>query len=134
MRVWHSFWTWEDVGMWREVSASEYERMLPLAVTFTGNAVEYGAAMMKVLEQFPIACEHNLTEPSMNRQAWIGHAAAYLEHELPEWITREAWGALTQQQRDEANAMADRAINEWQSRYAAKNRKLHPQMDLTGIP
>lgn len=132
-RKWHPFWTWEDVGMWRNISQSEHDAFLPIAVTFTGDAIAYGDAMLEVLEQFPIACEHNLTESAMNRQAWIGHAASFLRHQLPEYVTREAWGMLTQEQRDAANAMADRAINEWEQKYAAENRRVHPQMGIAGL-
>jgi ATP/maltotriose-dependent transcriptional regulator MalT len=133
-RVWHPFWTWEDIGMWRDVSAAEQRDMLRRAVEFTGNADKYGAAMLRVLDEFPIACEHNMTEQAMNHQAWVGHAAAYLACGFPEYVTREAWGLLTQQQRDEANAMADRAIHEWHERHAKEARRVHPQMDLAGLP
>lgn len=120
--------------MWRDVSAAEQRSMLPQAVEFTGNAQLYGKAMMRVLDEYEIACQHNMTEPAMNHQAWIGHAAAYLERGFPEYVTREAWGLLTQQQRDEANAMADRAINEWHERHAQKNSAVHGQMEITGLP
>lgn len=116
--------------MWRDVSANEQRDMLQQAVIFTGNAALYGAAMMRVLDEYPIACEHNLTEPALNQQAWIGHAAAYLQCGFPEYVTRAAWKLLAPQQREEANAMADRAIHEWQQRHAAQNQRLHPQMAI----
>lgn len=116
--------------MWRDVSATERRDMLPVAVRFTGDHVAYGSAMLRVVDEFPIACEHNLTERSMNRQAWIGHAAAYLAHELPEYVTREAWGMLTQEQRDLADAAAARAIREWERRATAPDRALHPQLGI----
>lgn len=129
-RIFHPFWTWEDIGMWRDTSKEEQQSMLPIAVEFTGNAKLYGAAMMRVLDEYPIACEQNLTASSVNQQAWIGHAAAYLEHCLPEYVTREAWGLLSQEQRDEANAMADRAIHEWKQRTEEKNQGVYTQMGI----
>jgi hypothetical protein len=132
-RVWHPFWDWEDIGMWRDVSADERRRMLSVAAAFTGDASAYGAAMMRVIEEFPIACEHNLTSSATNHQAWIGHAAAYIQCELPEYVTREAWAMLTQQQRDEANGMADKAINEWHKRHARKDSGVHRQVGAAGL-
>lgn len=120
--------------MWRDITASEHRALLPKAVEFTGNAALYGRAMLRVLDEFPIACEHNMTEPAMNHQAWIGHAAAYLECGFPEYVTREAWGMLTEDQRNEANAMADRAINEWHERHAQKDSAVRGQMDIAGLP
>jgi hypothetical protein len=119
--------------MWRDVSKKEQQEMLPLAVKFTGDASIYGAAMMMVLDEYPIACEQNLSAQSVNKQAWIGHAAAYLAHELPEYVTREAWGQLTQEQRDQANAMADKAIYEWEQRIAEKDRRLCSQMGIEWV-
>lgn len=133
-RLYRPFWTWEDIGMWRDVSEQEQRDYLPRAIDFTGDAQRYGAAMLQVLEAMPIACEHNLTEPAMNRQAWIGHAACFLATGIPEYITREAWGQLTQQQRDEANAQADRAIRQWEQAHAQKARSLHPQLDFERLP
>jgi hypothetical protein len=133
-RIYHPFWTWEDIGMWRRVWGKNRAVMLERAVEFTGDAERYGAAMLRVLEEFPIAAEHNLTDVAQNRQAWIGHAACYLALDIPEDIVREAWGMLTQDQRDAANAVADIAIAEWEARYEEKNQYVHQQMALPGIP
>jgi hypothetical protein len=133
-RVYHPYWIWEDIGMWRRVWGKERETFLGLAIDFTGDAERYGAAMLRVIDEFPIASEHNLTELAQNRQAWIGHAACYLALELPEDIVREAWGQLTQEQRDAANAVADIAIAKWEEQYEAKNQYLYQQMALPGIP
>jgi hypothetical protein len=113
-RVYHPFWLWEDVGMWSQPSKAGRDEFLSAAVEFTGNAERYGAAMLRVLDEFPIACEHNLTDMAMNRRAWIGHAAVFLVLCCPEWVTREAWGMLTDQQRIDAEAKADEAIKEFE--------------------
>lgn len=133
-RLYHPFWAWEDIGMWRDLSDEEGRVFLTVAIEFTGNAIRYGKAMLRVLDEMPIACEHNLTEPAMNRQAWIGHAACYLETGCPEYITREAWGKLSQQQRDDANEQADKAIARWEQTHARKARHVHPQLDFERIP
>jgi hypothetical protein len=103
--------------MWRRIPASERPKMIHDAERFTGDAVLYGSWMTKVLDSWPISCEHNITDLSQNRRAWIGHAATCLAIGAPEDITRAAWGMLTRQQQDDANAMADRAISEWESRH-----------------
>jgi len=113
----HPYKDWEDykAGMWRKLPASEEPTMLDEAIRFTGNAAEYGVWMMKVAQSWEKACEHNLSDTSQNRRAWIGHAAACLAIKAPEYLTRQAWGFLNQKQQDDANAEADKAIAWWEN-------------------
>jgi hypothetical protein len=103
--------------MWRKVSSADEESMLKQAIDFTGNATLYGLWMKKVVDSWPTACEHNLTDTTQNRRAWIGHAAVCLAWGCPEYITRMAWGYLTKKQQDEANDMADMAITIWEQKH-----------------
>lgn len=118
-RIYHPYTKWEEfhAGMWNKHSPEIEEKMLGFAIEFTGDANRYGAAMLRVIEEWPYSCEHNLTCKGMNRQAWIGHAAICLEHGIPEHVTRAAWNELTDQQRIEANAMADIAIAAWEEKW-----------------
>lgn len=107
--------------MWRKISnEQERAKYLVEAIEFTGNAELYGKWMMEVLDRWPISCEQNLSNSSVNRRAWIGHAAVCIAINCPEDITREAWWKLSQQQQDEANEKATLAIKEWERRYAEK--------------
>lgn len=121
-RVYHRYEKWEDFknGMYDYVSGSKREEMLKKAIEFTGDHNLYGAAMMRVIEEWPISCENNLTDENHNRKAWVGHAACCLEKGIPEDITREAWGFLNDSQRDSANLEASKAISEWILRYLDK--------------
>jgi hypothetical protein len=104
-------------GMWRNVTGVEREHLVTQAIGFTGDADLYGEYMRRVTTEWPNSCEHNLTCPGLNRQAWIGHAACCLATTSPEDVTREAWGHLGQEQQDAANRQADEAIAEWERMY-----------------
>jgi hypothetical protein len=119
-RAYHHCDLWEEIPMWQKVMDSEKETILPNAVKFTGNHELYGFWMLKVIDLWPISSEQNLSHKSINRQAWIGHAACYLAIQCPEDITREAWWLLTEDQREKANAVADIAITEFERRYTEK--------------
>lgn len=118
-KIWHPYWNWEDwkAGMWSRVSASAEKELLPIAIEFTGNTELYGSYMVRVINEWPISCEHNFTDKSLNKKAWVGHAAAALAHNLPEYIVRRAWGILTENQRIEANLKAENAIMIWLKSY-----------------
>lgn len=87
------------------------------AIEFTGDYRLYGRWMMKVAEIWPNSCENALTDYSLNRKAWIGHAAVALALKIPESVTRKAWGYLNYEQQLLANNQADRAIRVWEYAY-----------------
>jgi len=68
-RIWHPWMIWEEVpaGMWRKVAANEYDEYLMRAIEFTGDAEKYGIWMLRVLTEWPISSEHNLTDIGMDR-------------------------------------------------------------------
>lgn len=117
-RIYHPYQDWEDYknGMWRKEKPENEKRLLDKAIDFTGNYQEYGAAMMRVVMEWPITCQHNLTDLTQNRKAFIGHAACCYAFGCPEYITREAWGYLTKKQQDDANKEAEKAIMFWEKR------------------
>jgi len=124
-QIYHHYSEWEEhkYGMWRNVHGSKREELLEAAIQFTGDAELYGEWMLKVIEEWPISCEQNLTCSSINRQAWIGHAACCLATDCPEDITRWAWGFLSEEQQDKANAKADEAILKWEQEHNARQEQ-----------
>lgn len=130
MRVWHPYTIWEDYlhNMWDIVSKEEESILLPRAIQFTGDALLYGSFMLRIVIEWPISCEHNLTNQALNQRAWVGHAATALALNCPEYITRKAWWMLSDQQRIEADAQADNAIHVWNYCYKIK-RKYEQQIN-----
>lgn len=127
-RVYHPYWDWEEVdaNMWGSVL--NRRAAVEKAVLFTGNHALYGRFMLRVVSEWPVSCENALTDYSINRKAWVGHAAVSLAHGIPEDITRLAWGKLTDEQRLLANRQAEYAISKWELDYA-KSRGLYPDME-----
>jgi hypothetical protein len=115
-KIWHHYTKWEEYyyGMWNKVSRDEEDKLLPIAIEFTGDADRYGRAMMRVLDEWPISCEQNLSDSQINRRAWIGHAACCIAINCPEYVVRKAWWHLSEDQQREANAKADEAIRKWE--------------------
>lgn len=125
-QVWHPYWDWEDykAGMWRRLEKKEEQRLLPIAKDFTQDWVIYGNAMQKVVFEWPVTMEHNLTNPSLNHKAFVGHCAVCLTLGIPEYITRAAWKTLADNQQSLANYAADKAINKWREWYINKGSQL----------
>jgi len=126
-RVYHPYWNWEEIdhNMWGEIS--DKKAATERAIKFTGDHKLYGRFMMRVVNEWPISCENALTDYSLNRKAWVGHAACALANGIPESITRIAWGHLTDEQRLLANKEAERAIQHWEYHYS-ESHGLHQDM------
>lgn len=101
--------------MWGSVK--DRKAALEVAIAFTGNAELYGDYMIRVVSYWPNSCINALTGKGQNRKAWVGHAACALAHNIPEDITRLAWGKLTDEQRILANRRAAYAIGLWEANY-----------------
>lgn len=102
---------WKAIPPHERVNAQEHSRNLMIE----HDAFE--VSCMRVVDEWPFSAAAALSASTMNHQAWIGHAACALNHGAPEDITRLAWRTLTQEQQDNANAAADRAINYWREKY-----------------
>lgn len=116
-RIYHPYWKWEekDFNMWGSVE--DKDGYLQKAIEFTGDHKLYGRYMLEVVKQWEYSCEHNLSDTSQNRRAWIGHAACALALQCPEDIVRRAWSFLTAEQQRLANKEADKAIKFWREKY-----------------
>lgn len=122
---WVPYWDWEDWhnGMWKKVDKEQESEFLEKCITFTSNWIEYGKWMQLVVEKWPNTMLNSLSSPSINKRAFIGHCACSLAFNCPEYITRMAWKHLTDQQRADADDIAEIVYHDW------KNKQLHRQME-----
>ena len=132
IKKFHHYEKWEDyqAGMYENMQGRDRRIMLNKAISFTSNANLYGKWMLKVINEWPICCEQNLSDKCINQQAWIGHAATCMAIQCPEDITRQAWGCLSQLQKEQANNQANLAIKAWNEK---QNNKIHTKMGKTRI-
>lgn len=116
-QVYVHYLEWEDfhAGMWGG-SSDELGDLLK-AIEFTGDHIRYGGAMKEVITAWPRTMLHNLTNPSINKRAFLGHCAVCFELDIPEYITRMAWRELTDDQRRLADKVAQENIDEWKKEY-----------------
>lgn len=132
-RVWRAWTEWEEVkfNMWGEVA--DRKSAIESAIRFTSDHKLYGSFMRRIIKEWPASCENALTDYSLNRKAWIGHAAVALALQIPEDITRAAWARLTSEQQFLANEEARRAISSWENMYL-ENLKLRKEMGEQMLP
>jgi len=118
-RVFHRYETWEETkaGLWKRFTGELRGQLIEQCAEFMADTTQFHQAMLKVPIQWPISCEVNFTTRSVNRQAWLGHAACCIALNCPEEPTRIAWWRLTQRQRDAADTAAAEVIEAWEENY-----------------
>ena len=114
-RVFHTFDKWECVkhgfyastkdGWSREQCEQAYFDLL-------SDPIEFDAVARKVVSEWPMSCEHYLTNSAMNRIAWLGQASVCYKFGVPSQFS-SGWNLLNKDQQDKANAVALKVLNEW---------------------
>lgn len=117
-RIFYHYSLWEDYhnGMYDECKYGRAERVQQ-AAQILGNPDICRKAMEKVIDEWKICVEFNLSNAEINRKAWLGQAACSCYANIHEDETREAWGLLTEEQRKKANSIANIIINKWLRQY-----------------
>lgn len=130
-QIYHPYYIWEDFknGMY-EIPVKPYsEILIKNCIELLSNQELFFEVSLKVLNNWKYASEHNLSNKSINRQAWIGQASCCLEYKAQEIVTREVWGRLDTITRIYANKTADKIIRI----YEEKNNKLYKSMEENGL-
>lgn len=123
-RIYYRYELWEDYknGMYAECRDGRAERVRQ-AAAILGNADLCRRAMEKVVSDWVIATEYNLTNAGVNRKAWLGQAACSCWAGIHEDETREAWGIMTDAQRNKANEIAHEIIMDWVSKRESRDNE-----------
>jgi hypothetical protein len=124
---------WEDFknGMYDEIKDGRQERVKQAAKLLSDTDMLY-EQMSRVTHEWKYATEQNLTNASINHQAFLGQTACNIWRGIKEDETREAWGILTCEQRYKANKVADRVYKEWRQQYEREHETCY-QLTLADL-
>lgn len=112
-RIYHRYEKWEDFrhGLYCDQIS---EAGIQAAKTVLSNNEILDHAMWFVLNYWVNSAQINLSNKSRNRQAWLGQAACCWLVHASENETKSAWHQLTENERIQANAIADKYISEFE--------------------
>lgn len=127
-RIFYHYSLWEDylAGMYDEIKDGRTERV-KRAAEILGTPSICREAMEKVINEWKIATEYNLSNAEINRKAWLGQAACCCYALIREDETREAWGFMSEAQRIEANKIAAQIIKKWLDE---REKEENPQISI----
>jgi hypothetical protein len=122
-RIYHHYNKWEDYksGFYNNTSAKEKEKYISKVFDLFNNEELTNKYMSKVINEWKCSCEHNLTNLSMNRVAYIGQAACCIYANVPNLITMYAWKFLSDDVRTRSDKIALKKILIWEQNQKLKN-------------
>lgn len=117
-QIFYHYTLWEDYknGMYDEIKDGRKDRVKQAVILLSDTAKLY-EQMSRVTHEWKYATEQNLSNNSINHQAFLGQTACNIWRGIKEDETREAWGHLTCEQRYKANRVADQVYKEWYEQY-----------------
>jgi Ni,Fe-hydrogenase I small subunit len=114
-RVYHPYNLWEDykAGFYDNISSKEKDFKIKKVLEMFNDYKKTEEYMRKVICLWKYSCEHNLTNSSMNKIAYLGQAACCIYAGVPCDLTMRGWKLLSQEVRDRSDKIANKIIIEW---------------------
>lgn len=116
-RCWIPYNLWEDAknGLYENFKGNK-EKAIQRIVNIFSSFEETERLMFKVIEVYINSCKFNLSNTSLNRVAWLGQACCNIDDGFSEDIVRLAWAYVPEDKKIQANNIAKRVINYWESK------------------
>jgi len=111
-RICHNYKKWEDYknGMYHTKTRNQ---TIKKSMRLLSSANNFDATLRIVIKKWKFSTEHNLTDPTINKRAWLGRAACCFKYGACIDETRIAWHKLESHIQDEANHVAENIIKYW---------------------
>lgn len=116
-RIFHPYWLWEDykAGFYDNVSGEKKKKYIKKVLEMFNDKKLTKENMLFVVENWKYSCEHNLTNDSLNKIAYIGQSACSVYAGVPCTVTMECWSMLTEEVKERSNKIALEFIEIWKN-------------------
>ncbi len=117
-RIYHPYWLWEDFknGFYDNISGEKKKELSLKVIELFNDSKLTKENMMRVINEWKYSCEHNLSNDSMNKIAYLGQGACCLYAGIPNAITMESWSLLSKERQKESDKIANEVLEIWINR------------------
>lgn len=115
-RVYHPWWNWEcyKAGFFNTTISVDDDVALKMYAEFLRHSVAFSKGMERVMSEWPNSCEQFLTNPSMNRIAWLGQSSMCITTGIPSKY-RAGFKLLSETEQKVANSLAGEYLIKWEN-------------------
>ena len=131
-RIWHPYYLWEDYksGFYKSECQLSKEEQIDLSKKLFEDKKDFEKILKKIITEWKYSCEHNLTNESLNKIAWLGQAACAYKYKISNDISREGYNLLSKKDKQEADKIAERMYTRWETEYLLNLEKRSGQQFL----
>lgn len=119
-RKYHHHDKWEDAKAGMYNNPKSLRKEADAIVMYFQDSEKVREYMIKVVTEWKYSCEQNLTNPAMNKIAYLGQASVCMAFGFSRESTMFAWNFLDEATQNKANQIAQDIINYWEEQYAEK--------------
>ena len=114
-RVYHPWWDWEcyKAGFYKTTCEVNDAKAKEMYRDFLRDLGAFSKGMNRVTTEWPNSCEQFLTNPSLNRIAWLGQSAMCISTGIPSCY-RAGFKLLTAAEQASANGLAQEHLTWWE--------------------
>lgn len=122
-RIYHPWNKWEDYrcNFYGGVGTFDKTNSLQTYASLLSDLPRFESALKTIIDEWRHSCEHNLSNESMNRVAYLGQASCALVYNVPHNVCMGGYNLLTDEQKAAADAMALKYLNIWLTRMREEN-------------
>lgn len=115
-QIYHPYHLWEDhkLGFYDNCSGGIKQEYIEKIIEMFSDQDKTREYMMRVVNTWQYSLEHNLTNSSINKVAYLGQSACCLYCGAPSTVTMEAWRLVSLENRDKADEIAMECIKKWE--------------------
>jgi hypothetical protein len=134
-RIYHPWTVWEcyPAGMYSTTAEIGSEAALQAYAVFLHDTSRFERALQRVLAEWPLACEHFLSNESINRIAWLGQASMCIDTGIPACF-RGGFKLLDNNARDIANRTAQIFLDRWIRGREKQGAPVRQRLEKARIP
>lgn len=119
-QIYHPWWKWECFknGFYNNIPTNglSHEDCALIYKGFLSDLELFEFYLNKVLNEWIYSCEHFLSNPSINKIAWLGQASLCLSNGIPSRY-RYGYKYLNKDQQINADLLAERYYKKWKEKY-----------------
>lgn len=117
-RIFHPWDKWEDYNFNFYATAGNaiVEKHREKIFEVLCDAEICKTQMTRVINEWKYSCEHNLSNISLNRVAYLGQAACANYGNIPAKATQALWREIPEEKRNIADGIAKEVFEIWRSR------------------